>query len=125
SPQTKIVGIEPQVGNDIQLSFIAGKIVSVPQPSSIADGLLAPKPGEFTFPILKAHLHRVETVTDPQILTGVRTLALNEKLVVEPSGAAAFSWLLHSDIKLPGPIVVLLTGGNIEPAILEQALNSK
>lgn len=124
SPGTKIVGIEPQVGNDIQLSFIAGKVISVPQPKSIADGLLSPQPGKITFPILKAHLDRVETVTDDQILRAVRILAMHEKLVVEPSGAAAFAWLLHSHVKLPGPVVVILTGGNIEPMLLERALKT-
>jgi threo-3-hydroxy-L-aspartate ammonia-lyase len=127
-PRVAMIGIEPAAGNDIQLSLKAGKIVSVPQPQSLADGLLSPQPGKLTFPILKDHLSRVETVADEQLLKGVRALALDEKLIAEPSGAAAYAWLLHADAKLKaelkGPVVIVITGGNIEPEVLKRALVS-
>ena len=119
-----IQGVEPDAGNDIQQSMAAGKIVTLPQPQGLADGLLAPRPGEVTFPILKDHLRGVGTVSDKDLLVAIQAIALEEKLVVEPSGAAAYAWLLKQEPEcLPGPVVVVLTGGNLSPETFREALS--
>lgn len=123
SQSIAILGVEPEFGNDIQQSLSAGQIMTLSQPTGLADGLLAPRPGDVTFPILKEHMDGTGTVSDADLLRAMRALALEEKLVVEPSGAAGYAWLMRQAPGcLPGPVVVVLTGGNVSRETLEAAL---
>jgi threonine dehydratase len=115
SPDAEIVGVEPEDANDTQLSLGDGERRKVPPPRTIADGLRVRTPGVFTWPVLKAHLARVELVSDGEMLEAM-AFALSElRLVLEPSGAAALAVALR---EARGRCGVVLSGGNVDAALL-------
>jgi threonine dehydratase len=114
-PKIRIFGAEPDDANDTFLSLLAGDRVAIPQPNTIADGLRVTKPGELTFPVLRAYAERMVLISDDEIRETMRFLATRLKLVVEPSGAAAAAAVFHR--KLPadiGSVGVILSGGNVD-----------
>jgi threonine dehydratase len=122
-PGIRIFGVEPEDGNDTFLSMLAGERIAVPQPKTIADGLRVTRPGELTFPILRAHAARIILVSDEEMRAAIRFLAMRLKLVAEPSGAAAAAAVLFR--KLPADVRrvgVILSGGNIDPDGLARIL---
>jgi threonine dehydratase len=115
NPKIRIFGAEPEDANDTFLSLLAGERVAIGQPRTIADGLRVTKPGELTFPILRACCERIALVSDDEMKAAMRFLATRLKLVVEPSGAAAAAAVLFR--KLPRAIStvgVILSGGNVD-----------
>jgi threonine dehydratase len=117
SPLCRVIGVEPEAGNDGQQSFRAGRVIRIPVPRSIADGALTTYIGERNFPIIRALVNDVVTVSDQMLIESMRFFAERMKMVVEPTGclgaAAAFSRKCHR----PGERVgVLITGGNIDLA---------
>jgi threonine dehydratase len=118
APGTELVGVEPADGNDTRLSLAAGERRTIPLPRTIADGLRMRTPGAFTFPVLQKHLARVELVSDEEMLDAMAFALRNLRLVLEPSGAASLAVALREG---RGRCGVLLSGGNVEPALLEEA----
>jgi threo-3-hydroxy-L-aspartate ammonia-lyase len=114
SPHTRVIGVEPEAGDDVARSLAAGERVRIQLGKTIADGQQAATPGELTWPIIKALVSEVVTVTDGQILEAMRFAFERMKLVVEPSGASAFAALLGGAYATEGRRVgVVLSGGNI------------
>lgn len=125
SPRCRVIGVEPEAGNDGQQSFRAGRIVRIPVPRSIADGALTTSLGAHNFPIIRALVHDIVTVSDAMLVDAMKFLAERMKMVVEPTGclgaAAALARLCHQ----PGERVgVLLSGGNIDLAHYGELLRS-
>jgi len=115
APGCRVVGVEPEAGNDGQRSLESGYIVHIEVPRSIADGALTTHLGAHTFPIIQALVAAIVTVTDPQLVTTMRFLAERMKLIVEPTGALAAAAVLSMMFHRPGErIGVLLSGGNID-----------
>jgi threo-3-hydroxy-L-aspartate ammonia-lyase len=112
SPETRIVGVEPEASPDTQRSFQARERVRVPITRSIADGQLLDIPGEITFQVISSLVDEIVTVSDDEILDAMRLLFERAKVVAEPSGASAFAAVLagrvHGD-----PIGVVLSGANV------------
>lgn len=119
-PAAEIIGVEPDDADDTRRSLAAGKRVSVPPPATIADGLRVRIPGEQTWPILQARLHRIETVADDDMKRAMRWALDELRLVLEPSGAASLAVALREDH--PGRSGVLLSGGNVDPTLLASIL---
>ncbi len=115
SPSTRIVGVEPEASPDMQRSFQAGKRVTVPIRSSIADGQLLETPGEITFGVIASLVDEIVTVSDPEIVDAMRLLFERAKLVVEPSGASAFAAVLAGRVR-GDSIGVILSGANVSAA---------
>ena len=114
SPRTRVIGVEPEAGDDVARSLATGERVRIHVGRTIADGQQAATPGELTWPIIKALAADVVTVTDAQIVAAMRFLFERMKLVVEPSGASAFAALLAGRLDVQGQRVgVVLSGGNI------------
>jgi threo-3-hydroxy-L-aspartate ammonia-lyase len=114
SPRTRVIGVEPEVGDDVVRSLAAGERVRIHVGRTIADGQQSASPGELTWPIIKARVSDVMTVTDEQIVAAMRFLFERMKLVVEPSGASAFAALLAGRLDVQGQrIGAVLSGGNI------------
>jgi threonine dehydratase len=115
SPDCRVIGVEPETGNDGQQSLRAGHIVRIPVPRSIADGALTTYLGEHNFPIIRALVADIVTVTDAMLVEAMRFFAERMKLVVEPTGclgaAAALSRCFHRPTARVG---VILSGGNID-----------
>ena len=117
SPDTKIIGVEPEAGDDFQRSLKAGERVRIPVPRTIADGQQLPMPGELTFPVVKELVHEVVTVSDEEIVDAMRLLFERAKTVAEPSGASAFAALLANKVDARNLRVgVTISGGNVTAA---------
>jgi threonine dehydratase len=133
-PDAEIVGVEPEDGDDTRRSLAAGERLAVPPPRSLADGLRARRPGALTFPILREHVARIETVTDAELLTAMGWALAELRLVLEPSGAASLAVALR-EASTDGSRSaggesgagnprwgVLLSGGNVDPSLLADAI---
>src|SRR3954451_7095842 len=117
SPDTRVVGVEPEAGDDFVRSLAAGERVRIEVPRTIADGQQLPMPGELTFPVIQSLVDEVVTVSDAQIIDAMRLLFERTKTVTEPSGASAFAALLAGKVDAAGLRVgVTLSGGNITAA---------
>jgi threonine dehydratase len=112
SPETRIIGVEPDASPDMQHSFRAGTRVTVPIRPSIADGQLLETPGEITFGVIASLVNEIVTVSDAEIVDAMRLLFERAKLVAEPSGASAFAAVLagrvHGD-----RTGIILSGANV------------
>jgi threonine dehydratase len=114
SPDTRVIGVEPEAGDDTRRSLQAGERVAVPVPRTIADGQQLPMPGEKTFPVVQRLVEDVVTVSDAEIVAGMRLLFERAKTVAEPSGASAFAALLAGRVDAAGLRVgVTISGGNV------------
>ncbi|WP_020502191.1 threonine ammonia-lyase [Sciscionella marina] len=124
-PKALVYGVEPELAADTRESLEAGVIREwsrAERGRTIADGLRS-TPSELTFAHLRAHLDGVLTVTEEQITGTVRRLALEARLIAEPSGAVAPAAFLHHGAALPqGRIAAVVSGGNINPVLLGRLL---
>ena len=127
APAAVVIGVETDTANDTYLSFRKGERVSIPPPPTIADGIRLTTPGALTFPILKANLTDVVLVSDDEVLDAVRRLAIDAHIVVEPTGAVPAAAALSGRVSLRkgAKVGVVLSGGNIDPALLASILASR
>jgi threonine dehydratase len=113
-PRVRVIGVEPEAGDDTKRSLAAGKRVEIPVPRTIADGLQVSTPGELTFEVNRRLVDEVVTVTEEAIVDAMAFLFERLKLVVEPSGAVGVAALLCGAVEVPGPRAgVILSGGNV------------
>ncbi|MFE1853527.1 pyridoxal-phosphate dependent enzyme [Streptomyces sp. NPDC059489] len=111
---TRVIGVEPENGDDTKRSLEAGRRISIPVPRTIADGQAADTPGELTFAVNRRLVDGIALVSDEQIRDAMSFAFERMKLVVEPSGASALAALLaHRIDRLPRRVGVILSGGNI------------
>lgn len=127
SPQCEVYGVEPEAGNDGQQSLRAGKIIAIPTPQTIADGAQTQHLGDYTFAIIRRDVKDVVTVSDAQLVEGMRFFAERMKMVVEPTGCLAFAAACAAASgevnSLKGQRVgVLISGGNVDLARFAQLL---
>src|SRR4051812_20384 len=117
SPHCRVIGVEPEAGNDGQQSLRQGRIVTIAPPRSIADGALVTHLGQVTFPIIRALVRDVVIVPDAALVAAMRILAERLKLVVEPTGCLGLAAALTGAVPLDGGRVgVILSGGNVDLA---------
>jgi len=121
-PGVRVFGVEPEAGNDVQQSLRAGKIVTIDVPNTIADGARTIATGAVPWAIVSTRVTDVVTVPDDALLDAMRELALRCKLVVEPTGALAVAALRLGRIPNPGRTAVVLSGGNVAPALLSRVV---
>ncbi len=126
-PDVKIIGVEPELANDAQLSLRRGGIVALPieqTKETLADGMRATQVGDITFRYIREYVDDIITVSEDEIRAAVRELALGSRLVVEPSGAVTAAALFNRRGELPAAktVVAVLSGGNIEPGLLADIL---
>ena len=115
SPDCKVIGVEPEAGNDAQQSLRSGSIVRIPTPQTIADGAQTQAVGELTFAIIRRDVSDILTATDAQLVEAMRFFAERMKLVVEPTGCLGLAGALHGGVPLAGKRVgVLVSGGNVD-----------
>ena len=126
-PAMRVFGVEADSANDTWLSFRKGERVSIPPPPTIADGIRNLTPGALTFPILMENLTDVLLVSDAEITEALRFLLLRSKILVEPTGAVPAAALLAGKVPLAkgARVGVVLSGGNVDPALLADLLTGK
>ena len=111
-PEIRVVGVEPEAGDDVRRSLERGERVRIDVPRTIADGLQTTSPGVVPFELVQRYVDRIVTVTDAQLVDAMRFLFERLKLVVEPSGAAGLAAVLDGVIR-GSRIGVVLSGGNV------------
>jgi threonine dehydratase len=122
-PDCRVIGVEPEAGNDVQQSLHRGEIVHIDVPKTIADGAQTQHAGQLTFPVIQALVADVLTVSDAQLVRTMRFFMERMKLVVEPTGCLAAAAALEGVIDLRGKRVgVILSGGNIDAMRYAQLL---
>lgn len=118
-PEVKIIGVQAEIIASTKASLEAGHIVTVPGVKSLADGISVATPGALTFEIMKEYVDEVVTVSEEEIEDAIFMLAQRSKLVVEGAGATTIAAVMNKKINMPGKnIVTVLTGGNIDVAVL-------
>jgi threonine dehydratase len=116
-PACRVVGVEPEVGDDTRRSLGAGERVVVPVGRTIADGQQIDTPGARTFPVIRERVAAVVTVSDAEIVAAMRFAFERLKLVLEPSGASALAALLSGTVDAGDRRTgVILSGGNVDVA---------
>jgi threonine dehydratase len=116
-PEIRVVGVEPEAGDDTRRSLLAGERVRIPVPRTIADGQQLPIPGELTFEVVRRLVDDVVLASDEEIVATMRLLFERLKTVAEPSGASALAALLAGRVEAAGLRVgVTISGGNVSAA---------
>ena len=111
----RVVGVEPEAGDDFRQSLELGRRVTIPVPRTIADGQQTPAPGEHPFAVAQARVDRIVTVSDAEVVTAMRLAFERLKLVLEPSGATGLAAYLQGRTG-GGRTGVVLSGGNVDAA---------
>jgi threonine dehydratase len=111
----RVVGVEPEAGDDWRQSFAAGEIISIDVPRTIADGLQTHAPGELTWEVASRVVDEIVTVTDQQMIEAMRFAFERLKLVIEPSGAVGIAAVLNGLVS-GDRIGVIVSGGNVGAA---------
>jgi len=123
----RVVGCEPELAGDAQESLRTGKLVTWPAEKTtrtICDGLRTQSLGNLNFALIRKYVDDIVTVTEDEIREAMRRLALDAKLVAEPSGAVTFAAFLFHAAQLPPSrrTVAVISGGNVEPELLAEVL---
>jgi threo-3-hydroxy-L-aspartate ammonia-lyase len=117
APDIRVIGVEPEAGDDVKRSLAAGERVRIDVPRTIADGQQIAIPGELTFPVIQERVDEIVLASDAEIVAAMRVLFERVKTVAEPSGACALAALLAGRVDLRGARVgVTVTGGNVSAA---------
>ncbi|WDL95868.1 threonine ammonia-lyase [Alicyclobacillus sp. ALC3] len=131
-PKAVVWAAEPELADDTWQSVQAGKIVEIGESKTIADGLRSSHPGVVTFPLVQKYVDEVVLVGDSAIEEALLHLFMRQKLVIEPSGSVSLAALMTvadhggdrlSSLQSRGPVVCILSGGNVDPQYLAAALN--
>jgi threonine dehydratase len=119
-PSVRIIGVEPSGAAAMKASLEAGHPVTLDKTASIADGLMPVRPGDLTFAHARQFVDAVVTVDDDEIVDAVLWLFAKAKVVAEPSGAATVAAALTNKVTAEGPLVAIVSGGNISLDRLEE-----
>jgi threonine dehydratase len=117
-PQVTVIGIEPSGAASMKNAVDAGEVRTLEGAKSIADGLMAVRPGDLNFAHVRKFVDRIDLVDDSEIAAAVRWLFVSTKIVAEPSGAATVAAALHAAATYTPPVVAIVSGGNLDPADL-------
>ena len=113
SPSCRVIGVEPEAGDDGNRSFRSGTLQTVKNPQTIADGARTPSLGQLTFPIIRALVADMQTATDAELVSAMRFVWERMKVVVEPTGVLGLAAVMNG--KVPGKrIGVVLSGANVD-----------
>ena len=125
NPRVRVIGVEPEGASDAYQSYKSGEIVSLSTVNTIADGLRTNHVGKINFPIIQQLVDDIVLVSDDEIRTAMRTLAIDSKLTVEPSGAVAVAALLFGKVAVDSKkVVAVISGGNVDPKMLAKIVHS-
>jgi threonine dehydratase len=117
-PGVSVIGVEPTGAASMKHAVDSGEVRTLEGARSIADGLMAVRPGDLNFAHVRKYVDRIDTVDDDEIAAAVRWLFVNAQIVAEPSGAAAVAAALHPAATYTPPVVAIISGGNLDPADL-------
>ncbi|PPF46947.1 threonine ammonia-lyase [Pseudoclavibacter sp. AY1F1] len=119
----RIIGVQAANSAPFPVSLEAGHPVKIQARPTIADGIAVDVPGDITFEVVRELVDEVVTVSEDDISRAILLLVERAKLVAEPAGATAVAAILADQIKDAGTTVAILSGGNIDPLMLEKVLS--
>lgn len=124
-PQVELWGAEPEGHDDAARSIVAGqRLANHSPPPSICDAIVTPMLGELTFPMIQKHLVGAKAVKDQHVLAAMKMCMQHLKIVVEPGGCVGLGAILDQSLVVKDKItLVILSGGNTDPAMLGLALH--
>jgi threonine dehydratase len=117
-PEVRVIGVQASGAAAYPASLAAGEPVKLPESTTIADGIAVLRPGDLNFAHVTKLVHDIVTVTDEDLSAALLVLLERHKMVVEPAGGAAVAALLTGKVPVTGPVVAILSGGNIDPMLL-------
>ncbi len=120
--KVKVYGVQSEHAAPYVTSLKKGKLTEVPTTPTIADGIAVSKPGRIPFELIKKNIDKVVTVTENEIAQAILVLLERSKQVVEPAGAVGVAAILAGKLKLKGNTVVILSGGNMDPLLLQRVV---
>ena len=120
--KVKVYGVQSEHAAPYVPSMKSGKLTEVHTTPTIADGIAVSKPGRIPFELIKKHLDKVVTVSENEIAKSILVLLERSKQVVEPAGAVGVAALIAGKLKLKGKTVVILSGGNMDPLLLQRVV---
>ncbi|MGW7352589.1 threonine ammonia-lyase [Streptomyces sp. NPDC054784] len=121
-PDVRVVGVQAEGAAAYPPSLAAGAPVVLDAPSTMADGIKVGRPGDVPFAIVSRLVDEVRTVSEDALSRALLLCLERAKLVVEPAGASPVAALLESPDTFEGPVVAVLSGGNVDPLVLQRTL---
>jgi threonine dehydratase len=118
----QVIGVQAENASPYVASMKQGKIIEQHTKPTIADGIAVAKPGKIPFELIHKYLDKVVTVSDNDIARAIVVLLERSKQVVEPAGAVAVAALMTGKIKPKGKTVAVLSGGNIDPLLMQKVI---
>ena len=124
-PEVRVVGAQAAGAAAYPLSLAAGEPVALPSMATMADGIAVGRPGDVPFDLVRELVDEVVTVSEAALARAVLLLLERAKLVVEPAGAAGVAAVLEGAVAgLQAPVVVVLSGGNVDPLLMLRIIRS-
>ena len=123
APQVRVIGVQAAAAAAYPPSLAAGHPVALPRMTTMADGIAVGRPGQVPFDIIAERQVEIRTVSEDAISRGLLLVLERSKLLVEPAGAAGAAALLEDATGIVPPVVVVLSGGNVDPMLLARVLH--
>jgi len=121
-PDVRIVGVQAAGAAAYPPSLAAGRPVSIENPATMADGIKVGRPGDVPFRLVSDLVDEVRTVSEDDLSSALLLCLERAKLVVEPAGASPVAALLQNPGAFEGPVVAVLSGGNVDPLLMQRIL---
>ncbi|MFF2641406.1 threonine ammonia-lyase [Streptomyces niveus] len=121
-PDIKVICVQAEGAAAYPPSLRAGRPVSITEQQTMADGIKVGRPGEITFPMIRDLVDEVRTVSEDELSSALLLCLERAKLVVEPAGASPVAALLSTPGAFRGPVVAVLSGGNVDPLLMQRIL---
>ncbi len=123
-PEVQVVGVEASGAPTVAAALAAGHPVALGSVTTMADGIAVGSTSELVLEHVRAHVDSLVTVEEVEISRAMLALVERAKAVVEPSGAAAMAAVLAGRVPGDGPVVVVLSGGNVDPLLLTRIIEN-
>ncbi|UUN28867.1 threonine ammonia-lyase [Streptomyces sp. FIT100] len=121
-PDVKVVGVQAEGAAAYPPSLRAGRPVSIDAPATMADGIKVGRPGDVPYAIIEELVDEVRTVSEDALSSALLLCLERAKLVVEPAGASPVAALMTAPEAFQGPVVAVLSGGNVDPLLMQRIL---
>ncbi|MEU6982986.1 threonine ammonia-lyase [Streptomyces sp. NPDC046324] len=121
-PDVKVIGVQAEGAAAYPPSLAAGHPVAIESPVTMADGIKVGRPGDVPFAIVREYVDEIRTVSEDALSSALLLCLERAKLVVEPAGASPVAALLSDPTAFQGPVVAVLSGGNVDPVLMQRVL---
>ncbi|MFE3141938.1 threonine ammonia-lyase [Streptomyces scopuliridis] len=121
-PDVRVIGVQAAGAAAYPPSLAAGRPMVVESPQTMADGIKVGRPGDIPFQLVQELVDEVRTVSEDELSSALLLCLERAKLVVEPAGASPVAALLSDPGAFHGPVVAVLSGGNVDPVLMQRIL---